>query len=1355
MNEFTINYRDNRVESFNKNNFDCFLFDSFKITDIMSVLKGDEIDLKRFLLPEKIEFLARKFNYPDRHILSKVSLINSIIQNDPYSRAFLVFQSISWKLAKVKMPYILIPVRIFDNGLKIVKDGDVFINPLVKKYVDEDINIEVHSNKIQEIDSPKLTKIINEANGRIVYEMYLTHFKVEYPLMKTKINKKFVKKEHYINKDLSNRNVLAIDNELTKVFDNINEGHNTIVKAKQGTRKIALITNLIANAIDKNKHLIYVSEKNYSSLKSTLKDVNLLPFIYDSFVDNPFEDGLVDQHKFDKRELRDLIDDLYDYQDKFSYQFKGYTFREVFRELIKLEDLEKQEMEVEFFENLTFDDVEKIKETLIKLEDIITKLDIDCPSKSFWNDVVIRETQNNEDKMIITTTSFINELKKIKEMLFEIKEAAGFILPDDLGALDDALKNLDFMDFRNYPKSWFESFDNFGEAKNIINKINNITGRTMSLYTIIHTTYKRDILDLDVEDIYESLYGDVFTREDKQIISRILANKDKVKKEISALEILIERFKIYKNYFEMNLNMDFDKDLEEFTDSFNKLTDKENFSTEWFGIINRESLINELLSYVHEVELYFMDYNVTKIYFKDEVNQLDLAVVENYLRKFEKTNELDKVEISNSTILVEKYAYTSYFTSSRRGKKVIAQKLKNIITLKDRILEIENLVKERTFIDFDLESIQDVIETMEDTFDFVDKFKDKPGFNELTKSFTELNFKEVNAINLQFKYDLNEFYKLVEDDFYSVAISSSFSQMEEDFEKLFKQIEVIYELDEKVKDLFIKKPNKLTVENFKTIRNTISNYRRNNDYLESQDENLKLLYGENYKGKDTVFKPIRVSIKNFEKFYKLFYDFDTLRDVYHNKSFKTLYENVYKIGITLNNVYVIIDKVEDYFDVVFNDEKIESIIHYFEKYIDIDKLKLWLEYLELNHVLRMYGQLRLASNINNGYIKNNLLNTFMKGFFDKLIELYFVKENNQTLLDKMANFNNLLEERNLFNASYLRTKYKKNKRNIILSSISGLRDITDKHFDIVIIDGAEMIHKNYFNKLTQLGKQVVIIGDEQNINIADSIFNMFSEFPVYELKCNYRLSLHLFDKFGSGVVVGQSISIVKDIYIVDEVLEEFKTNDKLKVNIICFSEDTRKSIFNNVADKLLRNNQLHEEFYSIIDRIKILLYTNYVPSSDNTYIISDIQNHSSLTNTIKSALRNTRKLTIVDKDDILSSKGYNRLRDTLLSDRVDLYNEITDEVSLKIASELGDEYTYKKGVIPYDLVIFKGKEIKALVKITFNMLSENDILEESHMIYDKEYDEYNKVVISLDDLYFNREEIIRNLKDVVENEYRE
>jgi hypothetical protein len=72
-------------------------------------------------------------------------------------------------------------------------------------------------------------------------------------------------------------------------------------------------------------------------------------------------------------------------------------------------------------------------------------------------------------------------------------------------------------------------------------------------------------------------------------------------------------------------------------------------------------------------------------------------------------------------------------------------------------------------------------------------------------------------------------------------------------------------------------------------------------------------------------------------------------------------------------------------------------------------------------------------------------------------------------------------------------------------------------------------------------------------------------------------------------------------------------------------------------------------------------------------------------------------------------------------------------------------------ISPYDFVVGNSEEIKCMVKITFNNNTKSDILEEALMLFDNEYKNIPKFIISIDDLYFRQEEVINELREVIEN----
>jgi len=250
--------------------------------------------------------------------------------------------------------------------------------------------------------------------------------------------------------DWDNHNVLPIDFELRSVYNSIMSGNNTIVNATQGTRKIALITNLMAECIANNKRLLYVSEKNYRSIRKTLTDVKLTNHVYDANGEFDPIDEVEDQEKFDKSEMIEVISKLHKYQGKFNKDHRGFSLGTVFKELIKLRDNQKKLIDIEFYDELAIKDVLIIKNTLLKLETTLRRLEITNLSESCWNDIDVKESIDDELNMIQMISILIEELVKLDGLIKKMSKEAGFDLPSSLTQRDESITNLDLMDYTKY-----------------------------------------------------------------------------------------------------------------------------------------------------------------------------------------------------------------------------------------------------------------------------------------------------------------------------------------------------------------------------------------------------------------------------------------------------------------------------------------------------------------------------------------------------------------------------------------------------------------------------------------------------------------------------------------------------------------------------------------------------------------------------------------------------------------------------------------------------------------------------------------------------------------------------------------
>jgi|GEM_PF-5977469 len=1337
---YRLNLRDNRINDFNKSTFDCFLFDAFTVLDIKKILSGKSMSLNNFLLTEKISKLSIKNKYPERRILSKVHLINSIIENDPYARAFLVFQTISWKMKKIKMPYILIPVRIYE-GEKIVKDGEAFINPAIKKYLDDDVNIEVNSRNIQEIDNKQLAKVISDANGRIIYEMYLTYFKVEFEKQRIKNTKKFTVNEYDSYIDLDNHNVLPIDFELKNLFLNVLNGDNTLVETSYGTRKVALIINLFAEYIAAKKRVLYVSEKSYQSLNNKLDEVNLTSHI-DDLLHNTSIDCEVTDVDYDKNLLREAIVSLRKYEKRFEAKYNGFSFISVLKEIVQLKDLDRTDLDIEFSDELDFKDVLIIKNTLIKLESILNQSKIGNFADSIYNDLDVKETLDDEERFIDYINLVIEDLETLNKLRKELNDTTGIYLSDNIYDLEDSLSNLDFLDIKQYPESWFLDYENFRKARKRIDVVNSLAGRTQSLFTTIKLTYDTNILKYEIDEAHKALRDNI-SNLGTDDINLVLGSIDKIKNDQQVILELIDRFKKYYQELSELLGIEFLDDIFNFIKRYIAIINAKHFDKQWLEIDNTKKVLKLLEDSQKEVVDYFNFQDQVMVYFSQEVLDTNQSIFKDYLANISGRN-IPKEEVLQSFKKVRRYTHESFANLSKKSRIKAIQKLLDLYQVRKSYLKAEKKLSNVIA----LKNIRDIKVIKEDfnrVISFVNEYKGKE-ISELLLRKVDKN--KINLLYSQMQFDIHQFRQVTNDGFYQQAVSSNLVKLEENFKEMFYDINIMFKYESDLRRLTLNPPSSFVLDDFKTASNLVYNYKNTKARLDDIADENSMLYGEKYAGEDTVFKPIRLAIINFRRFAKLFPMNDELTQLYLNKKSGELLEYIYQVTGILGNIRRNIDLLSNYYNSDIDCKTIDQHLKYLNKFTNIEELIMWESYLENNHNLRMYGQLRIAAQINNGEIKKNLSTSFMYSFYKALLEREMPHQDNENIIRLMHSFNDLINKRFMKNRMELHER-KLVKPRIVLTNLSSIDKIKKDNFDLVIVDNAQLIHKNYYPKVISMGKQYLIIKDNSNKKIKGNMFNLFRTMPRYEIENNYRLSLYLPEDNSGGVIFKQNALKFSDLNIGDDITSKLKQGAS-KINVVCLNGYYRRFYFNMIVDRILKDDELNADFYHYIKNINVIKYENYMPSADVIYyMIEDDFEH--VISTMVNVLRNGREIIVVDKNNILENDKYASINSVFTKDDIEFYPEVTDPICLKLIESLETDLIFRQGVSPYDLVMFDSKEIKLHIKITFNKKKYNDILEESHMMFDSEYEDTQKYIISLDDLFYTWDDIVNQLKDVIKN----
>ncbi len=1323
VNDFIVNNLDERLQNIQRDDFDCFTFDSLSISELKRILKGKSVLLNRFLLNEN-ELIQK---HKEKHILSKVRLIDNIVKNDPYTKAFLVFQTISWKLLKEKMPFILIPVRIFNEGSKIVRDGEAFVNPLIEEHIGQ--FEEVSEKEIFALDNTELNQSVKENNGRLIYEMYLTHFKILFPQHKTKVNKRFVTIDHKIDFLEKNSDLLPMDYELINIKKSILSGNNTLINAKQGTRKVALLANILAEFVTRNKSILYVSEKNYRTLADAIVKIGLNDFVEDVLNtehENPIDNTTENPIPF--RQLKKTVELLHGYQENLLLEEKGATIAECFGELVLLRDLSQKEGVVEFFEELTEQDVLNIVETLQKLQIILDSEQYIVPADLHWNDIDVRSTKYKEADAVKEINVIRTLLEDIQSIIKQVRSNYGIMLPTTYDDITTHVSNLDYMNSLQYPSSWFEG-DAFEHAKSNVNAANSIAGRTLSLDTTLNMSYKKSIKQINTVEVVDSLYGDYFDESKHKVMNKLLISKNYSKTEIEKFEVIVESLLYYKEEYEKMWKISFEGDFANYVIGLSKLINNELFKVRWLNAPKEEQ--KEVLAYLLEHKKYVTQFMKVKRevqnYFSIDVD-MEEVFIERYIEALE-DNVRKTPEVSSVFKMVDQHA-NNRFISTRKSRKIqLLKKLLEYVKTKPIIKVIQDRISSLLTVEIELK----------DYNKYTSLFRGIVGFeNPYTLKF-RVNRKVVSEMLPNFEKVFTNYTYIVKDSLFESMSELGIDNLEVELERYKEQAFRLMNTEEVIRNYFKKQPEYLTVQEIRTIMRTVENYQRNSRLLEENEANYSLWFGDNYTGMTTPFKGVRVAIRNFGKFLSIFKNEDSAISYFKKREYKKVNELLYSLRLKLHSLEDFIEELNRFFvqPIVMNE--LHLLDSYLSQFASHKQMVQWVEFTDSLQNLRNFNQLRLASLINNGIIHNNIRDQFKYAFYEEMIQTYYHSYDARDILGSMRMFN----EQNLFvhkqRALNIRTRRKKK---IVLSNVSGI-DKYRSGYDLVIIDGAERIHSTYIQKIFSMGKSTLVLFDEDSINIADSMLNYIKHQPSYEIENNYQISPYLIQEEDKGVLFRQQVEITNRMAVIDKVVDVL-TETKRRVNVVCISNDERVEIYNLINSRLSKLIENQEE---VLARLYVLLYDEYIPSTDVTYILVTKGKRESVEAAIRSSLKNSREIVILDEEEYLSKA----IRENIDEKLMDRLSEELDPLSSYVVDKLDLGYPARKMISPYDFVVGEGNDIYALVKITFNNNHRSDILEETQMLFDEEYSDYNKFVIGIDDLFFRHDEVITQLKEVILN----
>lgn len=508
--------------------------------------------------------------------------------------------------------------------------------------------------------------------------------------------------------DINNIDVLSADSSQKKAIELAKAGVSFVLQGPPGTGKSQTIANIIAALMEKNKKILFVSQKmaalnvvqkrledvdlgryclnlhNYKGnkkeiVKQLMDELETSPIIKESFKRYSFSSYLENQ---------DIINNYYKFLCE-RHKPRNFSIYDLRGELAKL--LNVPLLTKELNDSLNFSE-----ENFNHIINIINKIDNICknipnPLNSVYFDFKKEKNTNIQREKL---KNYLKNLPKISsnvnELLFNIKSDIKIqILTID--SLNDFFeKHTEFKKINSVPE-YFVNKD-FYEYKSLISKLLNIQTKINTLVEILSDKVTPKFLELEIKNYY-NLYKD--TNAINRIFNKEYKNAKTELNKYCKIELKHDDWiQIFEFMTELNNHL---KQQKKEINSNSKLINNIGDVTDIKELSNLNLIANELEPFfkwskkIDEKE----QYEIIKYFYKNESNlqkvQEFIELTNNIQDFFEKTifnnnKNIDEIQENINKLLEEK------------------NKIDTIFSFKEEFFKLTKEIKEFTKEYFDLES---------------------------------------------------------------------------------------------------------------------------------------------------------------------------------------------------------------------------------------------------------------------------------------------------------------------------------------------------------------------------------------------------------------------------------------------------------------------------------------------------------------------------------------------------------------------------------------------------------------------------------------------------------------------------
>lgn len=1254
---------------------------------------------------------------------------------DKSKQLFITYGLVKYKnndKEEIFIPIVLLPIKIYfeENQLYVQLISRPINNPFLLKIFNDSKNSDLSADKldsIYEIDRfcMSFSKI---EQFELKLENYLTFGFVKKKEILINQNKFQIlpdNSDNYFCELFPNKDLIYFSDLLNKkqrkaVIASINGSSFSLV-GKGGCGKTTTLKNILINALNKGKRVLYISNMN-----ETLEDVetfliqnglgrvlaNISKPYYSLFEEIGIS-KLENATEFDDKyqELSKKYDVINSFEGKLSKRILDFRYIDIIDELALISLKEPKILDIDDLSNIYKSEYLEIIDKLELIEKSLKN--IESFKDSIWKEIPIINSIKYPDQIIALIKRIhrcfvlFEEEKQVLENRFLIKTI------DNYAMLKNIIYNLENLDINYVPESWRESdLLTFKKAKDEYKNLkNDIYSYQEIEYNLEHKYVSTNSINID--DEVRALYGDYYNENDLSIINSLLENKNTMIARINRGSYQKGNYEKSVTYLEEFMNIKFyDHKNNEYIKELLKLADflsNNQFNRRWINIVSNmqfHKVYQRLLESVEAISL--ANKNIEA--FNDAHPKLSLSNLKEISKLIDDYNDMLESEKKDKLSLTLK----KRLGSGDLENMILQVKsyFNNLRILKREKDEYYDLVREKY-------SPEDKsLDKLKSLNDYVYSIRDKNIRTLIIKALYKINEKEPDSSEGKTFRALNTFKKAyyeLEDlatvlkkyniDFDDNCFYNKINQIE----KATTYIKNLYASNERMKNVVKSKENEYI--NAETYLNLNQILFEKNELKKKLANNSKYTeyYGHLYCEEKTDITLISRMLQNFEVFCTSFASsqgFIKATNEEDNKKLISFLDECKKVSDEINEIFklycrIFKDGVSRFYYTSFK----ENIEYLNNLQSSKNELLYYLSVTKGLGVISKYNLDKLIKYIINDIDCNNLVNDFKYTYFKNAERLY--QEENPELINyneisnvfkEVINLEKALSEknnsivinnilRNISNKTFIGGLKNLDFYNYIKKT-SGYKKVflstTDfanlflnpEDFDLVIIDDGQLNEVNEYGDFVN-AEQVIIAGELQmHATISNSLISRVRNSSTIFLDYRYLPTPKNLQKKYDNLrgIIKENFSDNVGLEIVEERLYDYiydlyKANYDVNIKINYFTKGIKKQreffeeLSNYMLSKGLKTNEI---VYCLTEMINVVDLNNCYLYNAN-YNIIDIESYYDIDvdyindNLISNLLLCQDKLVIYDNKLLLNKDYSYRFFETIkniLDDRKNVFEEL-------------------------------------------------------------------------------------------------